>query len=95
MNKVGLIERIAIETKIEKKQAHKMLEIMIKTIINELKIGNEITITGFGSFSSRTRHARNGVNPQNPSQKIQIPEVRVAKFKTGKTLKNALKTSIN
>ncbi|MFH1744704.1 MAG: HU family DNA-binding protein, partial [bacterium] len=71
--------------------AEKMLESLVDTIINELKGGREVTITGFGTFLSRTRHARGGVNPQKPSERIQIPEVRVAKFKTGKTLKDALK----
>jgi DNA-binding protein HU-beta len=92
MNKAALIEKIAAEAAVSKKQAENMLESLVKIIISELKAGNEVTITGFGTFLSRTRHARGGVNPQNPSERIQIPEVRVAKFKTGKTLKDALKS---
>jgi len=91
MNKAALIERIAAEAAVTKKQAEAMLESLVKIIISELKAGNEVTITGFGTFLARTRHARGGVNPQNPSERIQIPEVTVAKFKTGKTLKDALK----
>ena len=94
MNKAGLIERIALEAQVNKKQAEAMLEGLVKIIISELKDGNEVTITGFGTFLARTRHARGGVNPQNPSERIQIPEVTVAKFKTGKTLKDALKGKI-
>ena len=91
MNKAALIERIAAEAAVSKKEAEKMLSGLVKIIISELKAGNEVTITGFGTFIPRTRHARGGVNPQNPSQRIRIPEVKVAKFKTGKTLKDALK----
>lgn len=91
MNKASLIERIAAEAATSKKQAEAMLDGLVKIIISELKAGNEVTITGFGTFLARTRHARGGVNPQNPSERIQIPEVTVAKFKTGKTLKDALK----
>lgn len=91
MNKAALIERIAAEAAVSKKDSERMLESLVKIIISELKAGNEVTITGFGTFLSRVRHARGGVNPQNPSQRIQIPEVTVAKFKTGKTLKDALK----
>lgn len=91
MNKASLIERIAAEASVTRKQAEDMVESMIKIIIDELKAGNEVTLAGFGTFMSKTRHARGGVNPQNPSERIQIPEVRVAKFKTGKTLKDALK----
>lgn len=91
MNKAGLIEKIAAEAAVTKKQAEDMLESMVSIIINELKAGNEVTLTGFGTFIAKTRHARGGVNPQKPTERIQIPEVRVAKFKTGKTLKDALK----
>ena len=91
MNKASLIEKIAEKSSVSKKQAESMLESLVSIIISELKADNEVTITGFGTFLSRTRHARGGVNPQNPSERIQIPEVRVAKFKTGKTLKDALK----
>lgn len=94
MNKAALIERIATEAAVSKKEAERMLESLVKIIISELKSGNEVTITGFGTFLARTRHARGGVNPQNPSERIQIPEVTVAKFKTGKTLKDALKGKI-
>jgi DNA-binding protein HU-beta len=91
MNKASLIERIAAEAAVSKKDSEKMLDSLVKIIIDELKVGNEVTITGFGTFLARTRHARGGVNPQNPDERIEIPEVTVAKFKTGKTLKDALK----
>lgn len=91
MNKAALIERLAAEASLNKKQAEDALEALVKIIVGELKVGNEITITGFGTFLAKKRHTRGGVNPQNPSQKIQIPEVTVAKFKTGKMLKDVLK----
>ncbi|MDO8260783.1 MAG: HU family DNA-binding protein [Candidatus Magasanikbacteria bacterium] len=94
MNKASLIERIAAEAAVSKKDAEKMIDSLVTIIINELKAGNEVTITGFGTFLARTRHARGGVNPQKPSERIEIPEVKVAKFKTGKTLKDALKGKI-
>ncbi|MDA3839608.1 MAG: HU family DNA-binding protein [Patescibacteria group bacterium] len=91
MNKASLIEKIADKSSVSKKQAETMLESLVDIIISELQADNEVTITGFGTFLARTRHARGGVNPQNPSERIEIPEVKVAKFKTGKTLKDALK----
>lgn len=94
MNKATLIERLAAEAAVTRKQAEAMLDGLVKIIIGELKAGNEVTITGFGTFLARKRHARGGVNPQKPSERIQIPEVTVAKFKTGKTLKDALKGKI-
>ncbi|MBU4257210.1 HU family DNA-binding protein, partial [Patescibacteria group bacterium] len=49
MNKASLIERIAAETAVTKKIAENMLEALVKIIIGELKAGNEVTITGFGT----------------------------------------------
>jgi len=91
MNKSTLIERIAAEVAISKKDAEKTLNVLINIVISELQVGNEVIVTGFGTFSPKLRHARGGVNPQNPTERIQIPEVTVAKFKTGKKLKDALK----
>ncbi|MDD5291421.1 MAG: HU family DNA-binding protein [Patescibacteria group bacterium] len=94
MNKAGLIEKIAEEADVPRKKAEDMIEVLVKTIISELKAGGEVTIAGFGTFLARTRHARGGVNPQKPTERIKIPEVKVAKFKTGKNLKDALKGKI-
>ena len=94
MNKAQLIEKIAAEAPSTRKDAEAMLEALVRVIISELKAGNEVRIAGFGTFIPRKRHSRGGVNPQKPSERIQIPEVIVAKFKTGKTLKDALKGKI-
>lgn len=91
MNKAELADSIAEKVEVSKKQAEDMLEAMEKTIISTLKSGGEVTLTGFGTFMSKRREARMGVNPQNPTEKIQIPTVIVPKFKAGKSLKDALK----
>jgi len=91
MNKVQLIEKIMAMANVSKKQATDMIEGLVSLIVEELKAGREVRISGFGTFMAKKRHARGGVNPQSPSERIQIPEVVVAKFKTGKTLKDALK----
>lgn len=91
MNKSELILTLAEKLSVEKSLAEKMLNILVETIIEELKKGNEVTITGFGSFLAKRREARMGVNPQHPTEKIQINAVTVPKFKAGKTLKDALK----
>ncbi len=92
MNKAQLIEKIHQEVEgVSKKQAEKMINTLTDTIIDELKNDREVTIAGFGTWLSRIRYARGGVNPQKPNEKITIPEVKVAKFKTGYKLKQALK----
>lgn len=91
MNKHELTSAIAEAAGAEKALVEKVLNLFEGTIINELKKGQEVNLTGFGSFSAKERAARMGVNPRNPSEKIQIAAVRVPKFKAGKTLKDALK----
>lgn len=92
MNKAQLIDKIHHEVEgINKKQAEKMLSVFTNTVIDELKNDREVTIAGFGTFLSRVRYSRGGVNPQKPQQRITIPAVKVAKFKTGYNLKQALK----
>ena len=95
MNKVELAALISDKCGVTKKQAEDMLELMTETIVNTIKTGGEVTLTGFGTFSARVRKGREGVNPQNPSQKITNNPTKVVKFKAGKTLKDALKASQN
>jgi DNA-binding protein HU-beta len=91
MNKAELVTKIAEKIEISKKQAEAVIEFFTDTVTETLKAGGEVTIAGFGSFSAKRRAGRTGVNPQNPSEKIQIPPVTVPKFKAGKALKDALK----
>ncbi|MFH1112090.1 MAG: HU family DNA-binding protein [Patescibacteria group bacterium] len=92
MNKAELIEVIVGKTQVTKKQAEEMINSFTETVMSTLKLGGEVTVAGFGTFSARKRTARMGVNPQNPTERIQIPEVIVPKFKAGKGLKDALKS---
>ncbi|HLC64059.1 MAG TPA: HU family DNA-binding protein [Patescibacteria group bacterium] len=93
MNKAELSDKLAEKVGLTKKQVDDLLDAFEETVIAALKAGGEVTLTGFGTFSARRRTARMGVNPQNPSQRIEIPEVVVPKFKAGKALKDALKSS--
>ena len=91
MNKAELAQMLAEKLDVPKSQAENMLNTLIEVITMTLKKGDEVVLTGFGAFMPKTRAARMGVNPQNPSQKIQIKATRVPKFKAGKALKDALK----
>jgi len=93
MNKAELIELISEKVGVSKKETEDIVDTMISTIVDKLTNGEEVTLTGFGAFSARTRKGRIGVNPRNPSEKIDIPSVVVPKFKAGKNLKEALKGS--
>ena len=91
MNKTELAGVIAEKMRIPKTQAEAMIELFAETVTETLKGGGEVTIAGFGAFLAKKRAGRTGVNPRNPSEKIQIGEVTVPKFKAGINLKKALK----
>lgn len=95
MNKAELAQAIADKVGVSKKEAEEMVASFVNIVTSTLKGGGEVSIAGFGAFSAKTRAGRVGVNPQNPSQKIQIPQVTVPKFKAGKGLKDALKKKGN
>ncbi len=91
MNKSLLALKIAEKTGKTKKEAEDFLTALQNIIIESLQKDEEITISGFGSFSTRIRHARKGVHPRHPDKIIDVPAVRVPKFKAGKRLKEAIK----
>ena len=93
MNKVELAAVIAEKCKVTKKQSEDMIDCLVDTVMAELKNDREVTITGFGTFSSFVRKEREGVNPQKPAEKIHINPTKVARFKAGKTLKDAMKSA--
>ena len=59
------------------------------TIIATLAAGEKVQLVGFGAFEVKERAARQGRNPQT-LEPIDIPASRVATFKVGKALKDAV-----
>lgn len=94
MNKAELAQLIAEKVGVSKKESEEMLASFVEIVTTTIQGNGEVTIAGFGAFSAKERKGRVGVNPQNPTQKIQIPAVRVPKFKAGKGLKDALKKKV-
>ena len=92
MNKADLAQHVAEKLNLPKRQVEDTLNAVLDTVVEQLKKGEEVVLTGFGAFSAKLRAARVGVNPQNPTQKINIAAVTVPKFKAGKALKDALKS---
>lgn len=91
MSKQDLVAAIANAASITKRAATDALQAITSTVTKELKRGNNVTITGFGTFRISKRSARMGVNPRNPTQRISIPAMKVPSFKAGKTLKDAVR----
>ncbi len=90
INKDNLIDYIVSKVEISKKDAAMALDALTDKITEELRKGNKITLTGFGTFKVSKRAAREGVNPKT-GERIQIAAMTVPKFKAGKSLKEAIK----
>jgi len=91
MTKEGLIEAVLNAVKLEsKKQAKEVVEAVFETITKNLSRGEEVAISGFGTFRVVKRAARAGVNPRT-GEKIQIAASVKPKFRAGKALKEAVK----
>lgn len=90
VNKDALVDAIAVKTDLAKKSVEAVIEALQEVITNEIRQGNKVTLTGFGTFKISKRAAREGINPQT-KEKIQIPAMTVPKFTAGKALKEAVK----
>ncbi len=89
MNKAELVADIAAKNDLSKVAAAAVLDGLIETITAVLVDGDKLTVPGFGTFSTGTRAARVGRNPQTGAE-IKIAASNVVKFSAGSTLKEAV-----
>lgn len=90
MNKVELIAAVAKKTGLTKHEASAGVNAMVDLISGALSRNEKVTITGFGSFDIGIRQARRGVNPFSKKH-IEIPELRLPRFRAGKALRALVK----
>lgn len=90
MTKGEFVDAVATKAKLQKREAEAAVDAFLDTVSATLKSGDSVTFTGFGKFSTSKRAAREGVNPRDPSQKIQIKAATVPKFSAGSKLKDAV-----
>ena len=89
MTKTDLIDKVAKETKLTKKDSDQAIDAAIHSISGALAKGDKVTLVGFGTFEVRKRAARKGRNPQT-GKEINIAARKVPVFKAGKALKDAV-----
>ena len=88
MNKGDLVNEVAKVVK-TKKEAQAAIDCVISSITKALKKGQDVTLTGFGTFKVVKRKARKGRNPRT-GEAIKIKASKAPKFVAGKTLKATL-----
>ncbi len=90
MNKRELVEEVADQTGITKKQAGNVINAITDIVRGTLSKGERITLVDFGTFHVRQRKAREGRNPQT-GEKLEIPAKKVPKFRAGKNLREVVR----
>ena len=89
MNKAELVAAVAEKAALSKKDSEKAVNAAFEAITETLVAGEKVQLVGFGAFEVKERGARVGRNPQT-KEEITIPASRVASFKVGKALKDAV-----
>jgi len=90
MNKASIVDAIHAKIGDTKVQAEQAMDVVVDSIVNTLKGGNEVSIAGIGIFSVKARAARDARNPRT-GETIKVPAMKVPKFRAAKALKDAVK----
>ncbi len=96
MNKSELVAKLAKKTGMSQREAKDCVDVLFATeskkgiIATELDSGRRVQITGFGTFETRKRKARQGRNPRT-GESIKISAARVPAFMAGKALKERVR----
>ena len=90
MNKADIVGKVHEVLGSSKADAERAVEKIIDSIVGSLKQGQEVSIAGLGIFSAKMRPARTGRNPRT-GESIEVPAMRVPKFRAAKALKDAVK----
>jgi DNA-binding protein HU-beta len=89
LTKADLIDSVAEETDLSKRQVGDIVECLLGEITSALQGGDKVQLIPFGSFDVRERKRREGRNPQT-GEKLLIPARRVPAFSAGKALRDAV-----
>ena len=89
MNKTQLVAAVAEKAGLSKKDSEKAVQAVFEAVTAALVEGEKVQLVGFGAFETKARPERVGRNPKT-KEEIKIPATRVASFKAGKALKDAV-----
>lgn len=90
MTKADLVEAVAAKANLSKKDAAAALDAFLDAVASALGRGEEVRLSGFGSFCVRKAAARTGRNPRT-GEEISIPARSLPAFRPGKELKEAVR----
>lgn len=80
MNKTQFVEAVALDANMTKVEARKAVDAMIRTVVQTLREGDRLMLTGLGTFSVQHKSERVGRNPRTGAP-VKIPPRKVVKFR--------------
>jgi DNA-binding protein HU-beta len=86
MNKAELISAMAQKSGLKKGESEHALNALMEVIQATLVANEKVVLVGFGTFETKTRAARKGLNPRT-REEIEIPATTAPVFKAGKDFK--------
>ena len=89
MGKQELVEFVAAKVGFTKADAARAVDAMIEGVTTGLKKQKKVALVGFGTWTSKVRPAREGINPLTKAP-LKIPAKHVVSFKAGSKLKAAV-----
>ena len=89
MNKTELVNVVAAEAAVSKKDAEAAVTATLNAIAEALKAGDKVQLIGFGTFDVKESAAREGRNPRT-GETIKIAASKRPVFSAGSALKNAV-----
>ena len=87
MTKTDLVNVVAAETQLAKKDVDAVVNATLNALANALKEGDKVQLLGFGTFDVKTTAAREGRNPKT-GETIAIPASKKVGFAASKALKS-------
>ena len=89
MNKAQLIQKIAENGNMTKKDAEVALNAVVAAIADAVAAGEKVQVSGFGSFDVKARDARTGRNPKT-GEAVEIAASKRVVFSAAQALKDKL-----
>lgn len=93
MTKADIVEKVADDFKVTKRDAQAMVESVFSILKETLESGEDVKISGFGKFEVKQKNDRRGRNPQTGAA-ITITARKVLTFKPSAVLRDGVNTDL-
>src|SRR5450755_2840559 len=93
MTKADLIDEVSQLAELTRKDSEVIVETIFDSILRSLHVGDNIEIRGFGSFRTRQRKPRVGLNPKT-GDRVEVPAKKIPFFKPSKELKDMVNSHV-